>query len=275
MTAPSHATLNPPPIGTLFRYWRTERKLSQLALAVEADVSPRHICFLETGRARPSREMVLHLAEALAVPLRERNILLLAAGFAPVYLESDLDAPELAPARTALDAMLRQQEPFPAVVMNRRWDILLANQAAARFFALFLGDDRESQPANVVRLVFSPAGLRPWIVNWEEVAEALIGRVHREAVGGVVDEATTTLLREILASPGVPERWRKPHLAAPIAPLIPVIFRQGERTFRYFSTVTTLGTPQDVTLQEIRVESFFPLDEETTRLARELAGQSP
>jgi transcriptional regulator with XRE-family HTH domain len=259
------------PVGTLFRYWRRERNMSQLALAAESDVTPRHICFIETGRARPSREMVLHLADTLEVPFRERNALLLAAGFAPIYRESNLDAPELAPARAALDAILRQQEPYPAVVMNRHWDILATNRAAARFFGLLLGDVTAAEPANVVRLIFSPNGLRPYIVNWDDVAEALIGRVHRESVGGVVDETTAALLRNVLAYPDVPTQWSMLNLDRPFAPLIPVVFRQGSRTFSYFSTVTTLGTPQDITLQEIRIECFFPLDEETKRQARELA----
>ena len=261
----------PSPVGTLFRYWRQKRHLSQLALATEADVTPRHVCFLETGRARPSREMVLHLADTLEVPLRERNALFLAAGFAPIYRESDLDAPELAPARAALDAILRQQEPYPAVVMNRHWDVLLTNQAAARFFALMLGVNASPAPANVVHLIFSPTGLRPFVVNWEDVAEALIGRVHREAVGGIVDEVTEQLLRDVLAYPDVPARWRTLSLDKPIAPLVPVNFQLGSRSFNYFSTVTTLGTPQDITLQEIRIECFFPADEGTERHARDLA----
>ena len=260
-----------PPLGALVRYWRQKRNLSQLGLAIEADVSPRHVSFMETGRARPSREMVLHIADTLQVPLRERNGLLLAAGFAPIYRESNLDAPELAPARAALDAILRQQEPYPAVVMNRYWDISASNRAAARFFSLLLGEVAASQPANVVRLVFSPTGLRPHIVNWPEVAEALLGRVHREAVGGVVDEGTEALLRDVLAYPDVPGDWRTLNLDKPTAPIISIIFRHGRHTFSYFSTVTTLGTPQDITLQEIRIESFFPHDAETARLAQELS----
>ncbi len=217
--------------------------------------------------------MVLHLAETLRVPLRERNSLLLAAGFAPLYRESDLSAPELAPARAALDAILRQQEPYPAVVMNRHWDILMTNHAAARFFALLLNGVSSSEPANVVRLMFSPTGLRPHVVNWEETAEALLGRVHREAVGGIGDETTKQLLREVLAYPGVPPRWQTPSLDTPLAPIIPVEFRHGARTFSYFSTVTTLGTPQHITLQEIRIECFFPTDSDTERHARALAAQ--
>lgn len=251
--------------------------MSQLALATEAEVTPRHICFLETGRARPSREMILRLAETLDIPLRERNSLLLAAGFAPVYREVALDDPEIAPVQSALEAILRQQEPYPAVVMNRHWDILQTNAAAERFFGSLLGDAATMAPANVIRLIFSPDGLRPHIENWPEAAEALIRRVHREAIGGIVDEETTDLLREVLAYPGVPARWRVFDLATPATPVIPVIFRMDDRIFRYFSTVTTLGTPQDVTLQEIRIECFFPADQETARLAQELErdGQSP
>lgn len=244
--------------------------MSQLALATEAEVSPRHVCFIETGRARPSREMVLLLANALDVPLRERNALLLAAGYAPMYRESNLDAPELAAARAALDAILRQQEPFPAVVMNRYWDILTSNGAASRFFGFLLAPALASGPANVLRMMFDPEGLRPYVVNWEAAAEALIRRVHREAVGGAPDGPTVALLEEVLAFPGVPRSWRKPSPETPLVPVIPITFRKGSKTFSYFSTVTTLGTAQDVTLQELRIECFFPLDAETERNAVEL-----
>jgi transcriptional regulator with XRE-family HTH domain len=258
------------PIGTLLQHWRQTRHMSQLALAVEADVSPRHVSFVETGRARPSREMVMLLADALDVPLRERNALLLAAGFAPAYKETDLQAHELAPARAALEAILRQQEPFPAVVMSRHWDVVNANAAASRLFGLLLGDAARG-PANVIRMMFDPALVRPCVHNWEGVAEALIRRIHREAVGGVPDAATRALLEEALAYPGVPSRWRKPSVETPLLPVIPVSFRKDAWRFDYFSTVTTLGTPQDVTLQEIRIECFFPVDAETRRQAEALA----
>jgi len=259
-------------VGALLQYWRKMRHLSQLALANEAEVSPRHLCFLETGRARPSREMVLLLAKALQVPLRERNALLLAAGFAPMYRETKLDAPELGQVRVALDAILRQQEPFPAVVMNPSWDVLATNEAAQRFFAFLLGVSAGGAPANVIRMMFHPAGLRPYVDNWESVAEALVQRIHREAVGGVRDDATAQLLQEILGYPDVPRRWRKPHVETAMVPVLPVRFVKDGNTFNYFSTVTTLGTPLDVTLEEIRIECFFPIDANTERLARELAG---
>lgn len=257
-------------IGSLLQYWRKMRHLSQLALANEADVSPRHVCFVETGRSKPSREMVLLLAQVLDVPLRERNALLLAAGYAPMYKETNLDAPELGQVRLALDAILRQQEPFPAVVMNRIWDVMGTNEAAQRFFAFLLGANAASGPANVIRMMFDPKGLRPYVDNWESVAESLVQRIHREAVGGVKDDATARLLDEILTYPDVPRRFRKPNVETAVVPVLPVRFSKNGMTFNYFSTVTTLGTPLDVTLQEVRIECFFPADKETERLAREL-----
>jgi len=238
---------------------------------MQAEVSPRHLCFLETGRANPSREMVLVLASALDVPLRERNALLLAAGFAPVYSESSMDEPELAAVRAALDAILRQHEPFPAVVMNRRWDLLRTNEAATRFFAFLLGDRTLPGPPNVLRMMFHPDAVRPFVANWEAVAEALVRRVQRESVGGVQDEGTRALLEEILAYPGVPRSWRNASLGTPLLPVVPVSFRKGERQYDFFSTVTTLGTPQDITVQETRIECFFPADGQTDRAARRLA----
>lgn len=250
------------PFGTLLSQWRKLRGKSQLDLAVDADVSPRHVSFVETGRSAPSREMVLTLATALQVPLRERNALLLAAGYAPVFRETDLDAPELAPARRALDLILKHQEPHPAVVMNRQWDIVRTNRAAEKFFARLLRGQtpRAAKRPNVLRLMFDPKGLRPWVTNWEAVAEGLVQRVHREAVGGVPDEGTRRLLSEILSYPGVPDQWRTLDPTFATAPFIPVSFERGSLRVSYFSTVTTLGTAQDITLQELRVECFFPAD---------------
>jgi transcriptional regulator with XRE-family HTH domain len=261
---------SPHRFGPLLVHWRQLRNKSQLTLATEASVSPRHLCFVETGRSHPSRDMVLTLARALEVPLREQNALLLAAGFAPLYRETPLDAPELATARKALDTILSHHEPFPAVVLNRHWNILRTNGAAQRFFA-FLLDSKPPVSSNVLRMVFDPEGLRPMISNWEPVAESLIHRVHREAIGGVPDSQTRLLLAQALAFPDVPRRFRTPDLETPLSPIVPIGFAKGELTFEYFSTVTTLGTPQDVTLQEIRIECFFPMDETTDRNARRLA----
>jgi hypothetical protein len=217
--------------------------------------------------------MIRRLAETLAMPLRERNALLLAAGFAPTYREADLDlaTPELAPVRAALDAVLRQQEPFPAVVMNRQWDVLEANGAAARFFGFLLGSATADGRPNILRAMLSPDGLRPFVVNWDAAASALIGRVHREAVGGLVDEATQRILDEVLGFPGVAERWRTVGVDERLPPVVPMTFAKHDRTFSYFSMVTTLGTPQDVLLQEIRIECFFPVDGATRMHAEQLA----
>jgi len=263
-------------VGPLLQYWRKARQLSQLALATEAGVSSRHLCFIETGRAKPSREMVLLLSQALDVPLRERNTLLLAAGLAPEFVETALDAPALEAVRGALDAILEQQEPFPAVVMNRYWDIVRTNRAAKRFFGFMLEGQRLRESANVLRLMFHPDGLKPFVSNWDVVAEALLRRVQREAVGGIKDQRTVQLVREILEYPGIPPAFGRQTLAATAAavPVIPVGFGRAGRHYDFFSTVTTLGTPQDITAQEIRLECFFPANRGTAERARaELASE--
>jgi transcriptional regulator with XRE-family HTH domain len=257
-------------VGALLQHWRRTRNMSQLALAHEAQVSPRHVCFIETGRAKPSRKMVLHLADALAVPLRERNALLLAAGFAPMFRESHLDDPALAPIRMAIDAILRQQEPFPAVTMNRTWDILNANDAASHFFRRLLNGRTPPDPNNVLRLMFHPDGLRPAVENWEAVAHALVLRMHREAVGGVLDERGRLMLNEVLRYPAVPSGLSALDLETALTPVLPITFRLGDQVFRYFSAITVLGTPHDITLQELRLECFFPCDAETASAAKHL-----
>jgi transcriptional regulator with XRE-family HTH domain len=246
------------PVGALLQHWRRERRMSQLVLSHEAGVTQRHVSFVESGRANPSREMVLTLARALDVPLRERNQMLLAAGYAPHYRETGLDDESMGRVRAALDRVLSHHEPYPAVVMDRHWDVVEANHAAQAMFAFLLGGPPPA-PANVVRLMFT--ALRPHVANWEQTGQALIQRVHREAVGGVPDPRTTSLLDEVLSLPGVPAAWRTPDFAATQLPLIPVRFAKDGVEVAYFSLVTTVGTPQDVTLQEIRLESFFPADD--------------
>ena len=232
--------------------------MSQLALANEAGVTPRHVSFVESGRANPSREMVLTLARALDVPLRERNQVLLAAGYAPQYRETGLDDGAMAQVSAALDRLLEHHEPHPAVVMDRHWNVLRTNRAADALFAWLLDGAPAGEPPNVVRLMFGP--LRPHVANWAQTGEALVQRVHREAVGGVPDLVTRRLLDEVLARPGIPAAWRRPDFAKTPLPVLPVEFDKDGLERSYFSMVTTLGTPQDITLQEIRVESFFPVD---------------
>jgi transcriptional regulator with XRE-family HTH domain len=212
---------NESPVGHLVRHWRHVRRLSQLALALEAATTSRHLSFIESGRSQPSREMVLRLARVLDVPIRERNQLLLAAGYAPLYGEAGLAAEESAAVRAALERILTAHEPYPAVVMDRHWNVLKTNDAADLFFGWLVGDADARQPANVIRLMFDPEGIRPFVLNWEAAADALVQRVHREAVGGIPDPATIALLEEALAYPGVPAQWRSPDFARTPLPVVP------------------------------------------------------
>jgi len=259
--------------GALLRQWRSRRRLSQLDLADEADVSARHVSFIETGRAQPSREMVLLLARALDVPLRDRNDLLVSAGFAPMYRASSLQAPALGQARRALDFILRQQEPYPALVLDRHWNVLQVNEGSARVQARFLDAQAVATlgPPNAMRLMFHPRAFRPWVVNWEATAASLIQWLHRDAVSGYGDAVTRALLQELLAYPEVPRQWRSLDLDASPAPFLPIEFARDGLRLRYFTTLTTLGTPHDITLQELRIESFFPADEATEDASRALA----
>jgi transcriptional regulator with XRE-family HTH domain len=258
--------------GLALREWRTRRGLSQLALSSNAGVSSRHLSFVETGRAQPSREMVLLLARTLDVPLRDRNDLLSAAGYAPVYRATKLEAPALAQARRALDFVLRQQEPYPAIVIDRHWNILQANGGTARLVELFLEPSAAADLGlNAMRLMLHPRGFRSHIVNWEAMAAALVQWLHRDILSGVGDSETRRLLHELLEYPGVPRHWGRLDLDASTDPFLPIEFRRGDVELRYFSMLTSLGTPHDITLQEIRIESFYPADSATEEAARRLA----
>jgi transcriptional regulator with XRE-family HTH domain len=258
-------------VGGLIAYWRHERKKSQLDLALDANVSQRHVSFVESGRANPSREMITSLAEALDVPLRERNVLLTAAGYAPLYRQNDLSGPQMSQVRKMLERILERQNPYPAVVMDSHWDILMTNKSAERFFGLFVNVESSNGPPNVLRMIFDPKGLRPFISNWEVTARGLIRRVYREAVCGSVDAATLELLEELFSYSDIPKHWRNADIESPLLPFLPVEFRKDDRKMNFFSTITTLGTPQDITSQEIRIECFFPADDETEKEATLLA----
>jgi len=256
--------------GDLLRRWRTVRRRSQLDLALDADISTRHLSCVETGRAKPSREMVVRLAEALQIPLRERNALLLAAGYAPLYRHSGLDAPELEAARCAVEFLMAQLEPNPVLVVDRYWNTLRMNAGAKRVLALFPGCD-SGTPHNGPRLVFDPQGLRPFIENWEVVAAHIIRRLQREAADNPSDETLKRFLDELLGYPGVPSRWRMLDLDGTPPPFLTINYRWKNSTLRLFSTLTTLGTPLDVALQELRIESFFSADEGTRTVLNRLA----
>ena len=259
--------------GGLLRQWRARRRLSQLALAVEAEISPRHLGFLELGRARPSADMVQRLSLSLDLSLRDQNVLLIAAGYAPRYSETGLGAPGLAQARRALEFMLRQQEPYPALVLDRYWNVLMANEATKRVQEYFLDLTAVAElgPQNAMRLLLHPRAFRPYIVNWEAMAPALIQWLHREVVNGAGDEPMRRLLDELLSYPGVPRHWRSADLDAATAPFLAIEFRKNDLMLRFFTTLTSFGTPHDVTLQELRIESFFPTDEETELSLRRLS----
>jgi transcriptional regulator with XRE-family HTH domain len=268
------ATVQPGGAGPLLRRWREARHLSQLELALEAEVSSRHISFLETGRAEPSRAMLMTLANVLDVPLRERNFLLLAAGFAPIYGETGLDDPRMARVRTAIEIILKNNEPRSAYAHNRHWNIVMANQAFIKFLTIILGRPPAgleplrvaSAPRfNVLRLVFDPDSARKVIVNWETVAKSLLNEAYRR-LAWARDETLKNLIDEMLSYPGVPARWREPDLEAPRDLILPTELNIGGTNLRMFSTVTTLATPNDVTLQDLHIEAFYPADAETEAL---------
>ena len=262
---------HPSSVGDLLRQWRERRRMSQLALAIEAEISSRHLSFVETGRSRPSREMVLLLAEVLDVPPRSRNDLLAAAGYTPIYRESSLDAPEMAQFRRALDFILGQQEPYPAIVLDRYWNVLLANEGTDRFMGVFLDPTVTTAlgPPNGLRLICHPEALRPYIINWESTAAALIQWLHRDLLRSA-DVGLQFLLDELLAYPDVPRNWRTLDLDAPAAPFLTIEMQKGDTHLKFFTTLTTLGTPYDITLHELRIESFFPADEATNIALRQL-----
>lgn len=243
--------------GARLKWWRAHRGLAQLALAAAAQTSQRHLSFLESGRAEPSREMVLRLCAVLDIPLRQQNALLLAAGFAPVWRESDLSSPELAQVNGALDYMLAQQEPYPAFVVDRRWNLLRANAGAGNLVTFLLGA-APTGSVNLADALVAPDVLRPFIENWEDVAVHFLRSVQADAVADGTPE-TAELLRRLTTYAGVPPLSR----IAPLethTPVLNIHFRKGDARLTVFTTIATLGTPQDVTLQEIRIECFFPSD---------------
>ncbi|TAJ88905.1 MAG: XRE family transcriptional regulator [Reyranella sp.] len=263
--------------GPMLRAWRRRRGASQLSLALQSGVSQRHVSFLESGRARPSREMVVQLSTALDVPLRQRNAMLLAAGFAPAYRESNLTAPELAPVRQAIDRMLKQQEPYPAVVIDRLWNLLDANEAA-NAFTVFLSEGPPPPPPpgkqpNLLRNLLDPKGLRPKLANWEEVARYLVSTTYAEILADGGEPKALAFIEEVMAYPDVPASFRKLRFEDRPPPVLTLDFIVGGKSLSVFTTIATLGTPQDVTLQEVRIECFFPADDRSDALFRSLAAK--
>jgi transcriptional regulator with XRE-family HTH domain len=275
-------------LPALLKAWRQLRRLSQLELALAAGVSQRHLSFVESGRAKPSRELLLELAQTLDLPLRECNLLLHAGGFAPVFEQRSLSDADMASVRRALELTLLHHEPYPAIVLDRQWNSLLRNRAAERLIGM-LGEPGEvwrrvdpSGHKNVLRLSFHAQGLRPLVRNWEQVAPHMLERLQREIVAAPMDEALHTLHRDLVAMSGLGKdqprqpkgRGAKPHGGSPAAltPTVNVELGLGDVTLRLFSLLSTFGTAQDVTTDELRIETFFPADDFTAAFFKELAG---
>lgn len=259
-----------PSAGALLRDWRRRRRLSQLACALEAEISQKHLSFIESGRSRPSRQMVLHLTERLGVPLRERNTIMLAAGYAPVFPERGLDEPALAAARAAVEMILKGHEPYPALAVDRVWTLVSANAAARRLLAVVTDAALLQPPVNVLRLSLAPGGLAPHIVNFAQWRAHVLERL-RQQVSATGDDALAGLRDELLRLPGP-----KPVPADDAAQafggiVVPLRLRTPAGVLSLIGTTTVFGTPVDVTLSELALETFFPADAETATLLQGLA----
>lgn len=261
-------------IGDLLRLWRQRRRLSQMALALDAEISPKHLSFVESGRSQPSREMVVRLAERLALPLREQNQLLLSAGYAPLFRERPLDHPELQMARHAVDLILKGHEPFPAMAIDRHWTMIAANRAV---MPLLAGVSAEllKPPVNVLRLSLHPDGLASRIVNLGQWRAHIFGRLQQQ-INATGDPVLTQLLRELRAYPGPDDTPFLSHNDANFSsPVVPILLRVGDRTLSLLGTVMIFGTPIDVTLSELAIETLFAADADTAKFLSEAMAALP
>ncbi|MEM6484826.1 MAG: helix-turn-helix transcriptional regulator [Pseudomonadota bacterium] len=256
----------------LCRHWRRHRHLSQLDLAEQAAISQRHLSWLETGRSQPSREMVLRLAEALEVPLRERNSLLHAAGFAPQYRESSLDEPHMAPIREALRQVLAHHDPFPAVVVDRKWNRVMGNEASDLMFVLAgapAKHEEGGEPLNLAAATLAPEGLRRLIRNADVALPMFVQRLRSEALASgeaAVIAHTEALIR---AAGDLPEAFPSPE---PLLPVMPLELELNGTALSLFTVMSTFGTPQDITTDELRIEAFYPADDATRSFFYEVGG---
>lgn len=266
-------THHQPVFGALIRDWRQRRRLSQLDLALEAEISQKHLSFVESGRSQPSRDMVLLLAEHLGVPLRERNALLLAAGYAPVYLERALEDPSLQAAKAAIDLVLKGHQPYPALAVDRHWTLLAANAAVAPLLAPVADAALLRPPVNVLRLSLHPGGLAPAIANLAEWRMHLLARL-RQQIRATADPVLAELLAELAGYPAPAQNGRKGHAPDPDAEpaiVVPLQLRLGGTVLSLISTTTVFGTPVDITLSELALETFFPADDATGETLRRMA----
>jgi transcriptional regulator with XRE-family HTH domain len=269
--------MNAQTFGQLLRGWRQERKLSQMNLAGDAGMSQRHLSFLETGRERPSRQSILRLTECLDVPLRDRNLWLGAAGFAPAYGEQSLDANGMAQFRKTIDTLLTHHEPYPALLLDDRWNLVQANAAALRFFALFIdpvavwAEIGAPERFQIIRLCLHDRGLAPFVENWDEVIYAFLTRARRALARTPSDDHLANLVAEIEQHPAAPAYFKSSRQLT-YEPVLPMRLAKGEIRAALFTMITSFGTAQDITLQALHVETSFPADEETEGLLRKLAG---
>ena len=248
------------PVGSLLREWRSRRRVSQLELSNHTGVSARHLSFIETGRSRPSRDMVMRLAEYLELPLRERNALLLAAGYAPEYAQTPLAAESMRDIRTSLQSLVDAHQPCPALAADHAWNLVLANDAALAFVD-GVPDELVTDPINIIRLVMHPDGMRSRVVNFADYSEHVLIRLHRQ-LRATGDAAIRELIRECEGYPGIGRPRGSTHA---IAPVLAIRLASADTVMSFFTVVSTLGAPYDVTLDEIVIESFFPADAATAR----------
>ena len=266
-----------PVFGTLLKQWRQHRHVSQLELSLRAGVSQRHLSFLETGRANPSRPMVLALASSLEVPLRERNSLLQSAGFNAVFGEGNLQSESHRVFRDALQQNLDRQEPYPALVLDGQWNMVMANDAANRFFGLFIDPFQAlaaiGAPADfqIVRLCLHEAGLQPYIVNWADLVGTFLSRFRRAQAANPRHEGLAAIIEEILTHPLAPADWRELWRGQPEPAVQMVLATPAGDELKLFTMLAHFGSPGDVTLEELSVEMFYPADDATRRYLEALA----
>ena len=255
----------------LLKYWRNHNGQSQLDLALAAGVSARHISFLESGRAMPSQEMVLRLMSTLGVPLRDQNEAIRAAGFSPRYSEPSLEA--ISPAIDwAIERMLKQQEPYPLTVLSVDYQIIKNNLATKRMFDLFVEDaSRLTEQIDMFTLLFDPALARPFVVDWQQLAHHMLARLHHETLKSRGDPRLSALLERVLRFPNVKAEWRHPDFSTAIGSALNVRLQRGDLAVGFMTTLTAFSAPTIVTLEELRIESYFPLDASTRRVCERLA----
>lgn len=257
----------------LLKYWRHARGLSQLDLSLAADVSTRHVSFLETGRANPSREMVLILGNTLQVPLREQNVMLVAAGLEKAFEEPGLDQSLASPVGQVLQRMLDKHEPYPMVVVNWNYDVLMMNRAASGLMMQLIANPASLRyPINLLEMVFDPNLARPFIKNWEPVARALLARLHREVLLKPHQQRLHELIETVLSYPEVPPDWRLPDFSQASEAVLTLDIQKDDTALCFLTTISALNAPHNVTLEEILIESYFPMNEQTERACQQSLG---